>query len=88
MKFRILEIKNAHMQPKYNPQYKNEGWFSTWKNIAQTKFTDTIFCHVEFSDWDGNCVWCKSDAEKVIEEFNEYLKSKSKFMVIHNWNKY
>lgn len=26
MKFRILEIKEPHMQLKYRPQYKNNGW--------------------------------------------------------------
>ena len=86
MEFRILEIKNAHMQPKYKPQYKNSGWFSSWQNISRLKFTDTIFCSVNFSDWDSNCVWLKSDAEKVIKELKEYLQSSEEYTVVHNCN--
>jgi len=86
MEFRILEIKQSHMQPKYKPQYKNSGWFTSWRNISNLKFTDTIFCSVKFSDWDVNCVWSKSDAEKVIEELKTYLQSSEEYVVVHNYN--
>ena len=74
------------MQPKYKPQYKNSGWFASWKNISNLKFTKTIFCSIKFSEWDCNCVWSKSDAEKVIEELKTYLQSSEEYVVVHNYN--
>lgn len=83
MKFRILEIKEPHMQLKYRPQYKNNGWFSMWRNISDTKFAGTIFCHVDFSSYDNTSVWNQSDAHKIIEEFKSYLQYNQPYVKIH-----
>lgn len=79
IKFRIKEIKESHFKSKYFPQYK-DGLF--WHNIANHKFESTIFNNVNFN-YDGS-VWYKNDADKSIEEFKEYLKSSSEYVIIHN----
>lgn len=71
------------MRSRYKPQYKYSGLFSMWKNVSQHKFTDTIFCSVKFSEWDTNCVWLKTDAEKVIKELKEYLHNSEEYIIIH-----
>lgn len=86
MEFRILEIKDAHMCPRFKPQYKNSGWFSSWRNISNTKFTNTIYCSVEFSYLYSDCVCIKWDAQKVIEEFKEYLQRCQGYTLVHNYN--
>lgn len=84
MKFRILEVKEPFTVLIFKPQYKNDGWFSTWNNIGNTKFADSIFNKVLCVNHEYT--YRKYDAEKSIEEFKTYLEAKSSYIIVHEVN--
>jgi hypothetical protein len=81
MKFRIVEIKRKYERNFFRPEYKS---FLFWNKIADTKWTDTIFCDYKFNSWRYGCLDSKSEAEKCITDFKKWLNQTDEYDVIHN----
>jgi hypothetical protein len=84
MKTRIIEVKRPHTRIMFVPQYKNSGWFSRWRDLSSSNFSTTIFCHTDFIGFGKRYVSSYREAKECIDDFKEYLKSKSVYMKIHN----
>lgn len=91
MKFRIVEYKSTYfrcfdsdnltIRTVYKPQYKEGGWFSTWRNIADDEFfSEKIYTSVFLSD---GSVLSLDSAKEIIELFKEYLEVKKNTKIIH-----
>lgn len=79
MKFRIVEIKRKYERTFFRPEYKK---FLFWNKIADTKWTDTIFCDYEFNSY--CCLESKYEAEKCIADFKKWLNQCEEYNIIHN----
>ena len=82
MKFRIVEIKSKYTIPCYRPEYKT---FLFWHRLSNTEWSDTIFCHHEFSTWEPGALESLSSAKKCIEDFKQWLGNTQESATVHSY---